>query len=215
MKKFALLIISLVVIITSCNLLWDKDTTDHVSMVSCKPNVKLLGDQLMSLPVGGSYTEQGIEAYACDTPLTYTIVSGNVDPSNAGFYLVTYKAVNSFGWATYAYRAVLVYDGNPYLTDIGGNYKRGFYFHATISKDAVYGFWDMDNCWIEEGVTFPIVMAEDPNNVGHFVIVPGSHPSKAKFYTGYAVVGDSLTVVLNIVDYNGQSLTKTFKWKKS
>ena len=216
MKKIALFIISFALIFASCNILWDVDTTDHVSMISCKPTVKLIGDEFMSLPVGSSYTEQGVEAYACDTPLTYTIVSGNVDPNTKGLYFVTYKAENSFGWTTYAYRTVLVYSGSPYITDIEGNFRVGFLFNATITKNDVAGFWNMDNCWAEEGVTFPITMAEDPNNPGHFIIVPGSHPTKAKSYSGYADFSNNkLTIVLNIIDYEGKSSTKTFQWIKS
>ncbi len=214
MKKLFLAIIG-ILFIASCNVLWDVDTTDHVSMVSCKPDIKLLGDPMISFPVGSTYTEEGVEAFACDTPLTYTIVSGQVNPKEAGLYQVVYKATNGFGWSSYAYRTVLVYNGDPYITDIGGDYRIGFLYHSTITKHSVKGFWQMSQAIDDPNKDYPVVLVEDPNNVGHFIVVPGVWEDLGR-YKGSAEYIPSpthpqLKLTITFID---QALTKTYTWKK-
>lgn len=206
--KFPIIIALGLMIISSCNLIIDKDTTAEISKVSIKPVVKLLGDPIMSLPVGEIYNEAGIEAYAGETQIDYQVVSGNVNPNQEGFYVVTYKAENEFGWATYAYRAVLVYSGSPYGSDIEGHYKKGFLFDADISKYSVNGYWQMTNVWQEEGVDFPIIFADKGN--GTYGIVPGEHPDKGR-YSGTAYLSGN--VLYFTINY-GEDKTITFDWTK-
>ncbi len=197
-------------IFQACNVLWDKDLTNEISEVSIKPVVTLLGDAILSLPVGGTYTEQGIEAYVGDSLVDYTIVSGNVDVNQEGFYVVTYLAENQYGWKTYAYRAVLVYSGSAYGSDITGNYRVGFYFYSDISKYSVDGYWEMDNVWAEEGVDFPVIFADKGNN--SYGIVPGEHPDKGR-YSGTAVnTGSSIKFTLHVISPDGIENTKNFEW---
>ena len=212
MKKLFLAIIG-ILLITSCNVLWDVDTTGNVSKISCKPEIKVIGDAIISTETGGSYTEQGVEAYACDTPLTYTIVSGNVDPNTPGLYQVVYKATNGFGWSGYGYRTVLVYSGNPYATNIEGNYRVNFISEETsiVSKNDVYGFWSVSNVIENASKPCPVVMVEDPDNAAHFIVVPGSWDAYGR-YSGSAVFSNnSLEYSINFLD---KGLTKTYTWHK-
>jgi hypothetical protein len=207
-----LILISFVLLTNSCSLFFDRDTTGEISSLSIKPVVTLLGDQILSLPVGGTYTEQGIEAYVGDSLVEYTIVSGNVDANQKGFYVVTYSAENQYGWETLAYRAVLVYSGEPYGTDIAGNYKKGFAYYSVISKYPVDGYWQIDNVWQEGDVVFPIVFADNGDDT--YSIVPGEHPVKGK-YSGFGVkTENNIKFTLIVVSPDGVETTKEFPWEK-
>ncbi len=222
-KKIILLLLLLPMFLGSCSLFIDKDSTAHVSMISYKPKITLLGDPIMSLKVGSTYTEPGIEAYAGDTLLDYSIVTHDQDPNalgtgtpntnQIGFYIVTYKAVNGFGWTSYAYRSVLVHDGTPYEGDISGNYKMGFKFTSTISKYSVNGYYQMDNVYQREGVTLPIIFADKGDGV-NFGIVPG-YDNKLGFYYGTAKKdGENITFNMTFKSPNGIQQNLAFKWEK-
>ena len=129
-KLLSIIIVGIVVlfILQACNLVYDKDTTSEISSVSVKPEIILLGEPIMSLKLGETYNDEGVKAVAGENEVIVEIESGKVDQNTLGFYVVTYKAANEFGWNSYAYRAVLVHDGSPYETEeIGGNYKIGFF----------------------------------------------------------------------------------------
>ena len=190
----------------------DKDTTGNVSKISYKPVMTLKGDPIISMKVGSTYTEEGVDAYAGDTLLSYEIVSGEVDPNTAGFYVVTYKATNGFGWSSYAYRAVLVHDGTPYEGDISGNYKKGFFYNTTIQKYSVDGYYKIDNVWQQQGVTIPVIFADMGDGI-NFGIVPGE--CDLGFYSGTATLnGAVLTFHIHLATTDGQSLDYEFDWTK-
>lgn len=196
----------------SCNIIIDKDTTDEISSVSIKPVVELIGSPIMSLPVGSTYTEEGLNALVGDSIVDYQIISGNVNPNAEGFYVVTYKAENQFGWATYAYRSVLVYSGSPYNTDIAGNYIKGFNFSEDISKYSVDGYWQITNVLQEEGAVLPIIFADRGNNL--YGIVPGNHPTKGK-YSGSAVKSSNkITFYIHFTSPEGIETDVTLEWTK-
>lgn len=197
----------------SCNLIIDKDTTAEISKVSRKPVIELLGDPILSLPVGSTYEDAGVNAYEGDSPISYQIVSGKVNPNQAGFYVVTYKAVNTYGWESFAYRAVLVYSGSAYGTDISGTYYKGFNFLEEISKYQVNGYWQISNVWQEEGVSFPLIFADKGD--GTYGIVPGDHPTKGR-YEGYAVQNgtDKIHFFLKITSPDGDITYPDLTWTK-
>jgi hypothetical protein len=211
--KFIYILFILFLLTTySCNMFFDNDTTNEISELSIKPVVKLLGDPIISIPVGGNYTEEGIEAYVGDKLVDYSIVSGNVNPNQEGFYVVTYSAKNQYGWTSYAYRAVLVYSGEPYGSDIDGNYKVGFLFYTTISKYPIDGYWQMENVWAEENVDFPIIFADNGDDT--YTIIPGEHPEKGR-YTGYGEKnGNNVVFHLLVVSPEGDETRKNFTWSK-
>lgn len=211
-NKILIALFAILIISQSCNVIFDKDVTEEISSVSIKPTVELIGEPIMSLVVGGTYSESGVNAFSGDEPLDYSIVSGNVDSNSEGFYVVTYKAENKYGWATFAYRSVLVYAGSPYSEDITGHYKSGFLFDSDISKYTISGYWQMTNVWIEEGVTFPIIFADKGN--GQYGIVPGEFETKGR-YTGSALkTGNDIKFTMRLTSPDGIVNTKTFIWTK-
>jgi len=212
MKYFIIIVIFAAVSFSSCNLIIDKDTTAEISKVSIKPVMKLKGDAIMSLPVGSTYNEEGVDAFVGDSAVNYVIVSGNVNPNQPGFYVVTYKAENQYGWVSYAYRAVLIYSGSPYGEDIAGHYKKGFLFDSDVSKYNINGYWQMTNVWSEEGVDFPIIFADKGD--GTYGIVPGDHPEKGR-YGGTAVKnGNKLKFYIHLTSPDGIETNQTFDWTK-
>jgi hypothetical protein len=207
-----LILIIFVLLTNSCNLFFNRDTTGEISKLSIKPVVTLLGEPILSLPVGGTYTEQGIEAYVGDSLVDYTIVSGNVNPNQKGFYVVTYSAENQYGWTSNAYRAVLVYSGNAYGSDISGNYKLGFAYNTVISTYPINGYWQMDNVWQEGDIILPIVFADNGDDT--YSIVPGEHPSKGKYSGTAEITGSVIEFTLYLISPDGDETTKNFIWTK-
>lgn len=206
-------IVTLGFIIQSCNLVIDKDTTSNISFTSIKPVMELLGEPIIEMTVGGTYVEAGVSAMAGDTVLDYTILEGAVDPGTLGYYVVVYEAVNGFGWASKAYRAVLVHDGTPYGDDITGAYKLSFLFNTNIKKHSINGYWEIENVFQQDGVVFPIVFADKGD--GTYGVVPGEHPTKG-FYTGTVVKnGTQLVFTMKMVSPSGIKTTKTFTWTKA
>ncbi len=189
MKRIYLFIISVFILfLGGCSLFFDKDTTMDVSEVSVKPYVVLVGDYINSIPKGGNYVEQGVlasEVKEGDNDLTYEIVEGEVDTSVPGFYVVTYKATNKYGWSTYAYRAVLVYEGNPdEYTDISGSYRQGtegsteVHWEVERYPDAK-GFWMMENVY---SIGNPIsAIVADLGNATDYMIVPDFSPTFGRY----------------------------------
>lgn len=211
-KKIIILLLLLPVFFTGCSMFINKDTTGNVSMISYKPVMKLVGDPIMSLKAGSSYTEQGVEAYAGDTLLDYEIVSGKVKPDSIGFYVVTYKATNGFGWSSYSYRAVLVHDGTPYEGDISGTYKKGFLFKSTIQKYSIDGYYQIDNVWQQQGTVIPIIFADMGDGV-NFGIVPGEN--ELGFYSGTVKRnGSVLTFNIHLVTSDSNVYDYQFEWTK-
>ena len=222
-KKIILLILLLPLFLGSCSLFIDKDTTAHISKVTYKPEIKILGDPIMSLKVGSTYTEAGVEVYVADSTLEYTIVkegednyavgTGAPDPNQLGFYVVTYKAVNGYGWANYAYRAVLVHDGTPYEGDISGNYRYGFNNKTTISKYSVDGYYQMDNVYKFSDTPLPIIFADTGDGI-NFEIVPG-YDETYGYYSGSGKKnGNRITFQLTLKSLDGTVLNQDITWLK-
>ncbi len=200
-------------LIQSCEMIVDIDTTNNLSSVSTKPVIELLGEPIIEMQVGGAYTEEGIHATAGDTVLEYTIVEGNVNSNVEGYYVVTYEAVNGFGWSSRAYRAVLVHDGSPYGDDITGTYFINYVLPvSTINKSNINGYWQISNVWGEGGVDFPITFADNGN--GTYGVVPDTHPTKG-FYLGTGIkTGNNINFILDVVSPGGIKTQKTFLWKR-
>jgi len=214
MKNKILIIITFIFVLgfQACDLVIDKDTTDGLSYVSTKPVVTVLGEPIISLPVGGTYVDAGVEAYAGDSVLDAHIVEGEVNSNQKGFYVVTYQAVNGFGWKSYGYRAVLVYDGNPYGSDIAGNYKRNELVETVIRKNNIYGYWEIDNIITEEGVTVPVVFADKGDDT--YGIVPGFDPIKG-YYSGTGVkTAQGISFQIQIITLGGTVLNQDHEWIK-
>jgi hypothetical protein len=104
-----------------------KKTTGSISslVTASYPVITINGAQFVSMPVGGSFTDQG--ATAVDTILGETLqptnVSNDIDPQTPGFYTVQYSFKNSNGYTSVGTRFVLVTDIDSAL-DYTGIYRR-------------------------------------------------------------------------------------------
>ncbi len=206
--------------LASCNWVYDKDLTENTSIVSVKPVITVNGDQVISMKVGGTYDEKGITVDTGDNKNTDEIVSGNVDPNTEGFYLVKYKAVNEYGWTSYAYRSVLVHGDNPYSEEVGcelyaGNFVDGaFQFESEITKvDGLPGYWKISNAWKEQDVEVPLMFAD--NGQGEFFIVPYEHPKKGYIFGTVEFTSTKVIFKLEVYPINGSAmLEQEHKWNK-
>jgi hypothetical protein len=89
------------------------------------PTITLKGSPVVTLSVGGTYTDAGATGYDSlnQSTTNLTPISNNVDPANAGFYIVNFLTKNLYGYRTAASRLVLVTTVSP-TDDISGTYKR-------------------------------------------------------------------------------------------
>jgi len=198
MKKTSLIIIILsAIFLQSCQLkelFWDVNTTDNISSVSVKPLMQLVGEPIISLPVGGTYVEEGVlssQVQLGDNDLkdSTKIVAGNVDVNQAGFYSVKYRAVNDFGWSSTVFRAVLVYSGNPdNYDDITHSFKQGVgvsvFGTMDVTKNSIKGYWNFTNIYLYDKI-LPAVVADLGDGI-NYKIVPG-YSSTYGFYQGYII----------------------------
>lgn len=222
MKKILLLFSALIVVVTSCNLIVDVDSTANVSLVSTKPVIVVEGEPIMSLVVGSEYVEAGcsVSVTADSTNYPYETIS-DVDENTEGFYTVKYEAVNGFGWKSIAYRAILIHDGTPYSDDISGTYEFGLIEElkkkSTISKYTdVNGYWYLSDCYGPLGIVLPIYLADlgDGENYG---IVPVQN--EIGTFTGTALressfMGTNITVFLKVELKDGSVYNQSYKWKQ-
>jgi len=229
MKNIRLLILIFIGIIflQSCQLkelFVDVNTTDSISSVSVKPYILLIGEPIISLQVGDSYNELGVQASEVKeggTDLQYTIEKGAVDPATIGFYTVEYKAVNTFGWASYSYRSVLVHDGTPYGEEIGyDDYAKGFEFKAVVAKSTINGYWTITGNLVQEKNAEKFTMYFADKGDKTYEVVNGVHPTKGRYW-GNAIrvykgiqgaTDDGLFFTITFLN-DGVELTKTYLWQ--
>jgi hypothetical protein len=124
MKKFlknsAILAVAML-LVAGC----DKDTED-CSTISTIPELTVLGDPIVSLRLGGSYTDQGCKAECDGQDISNTItMRSTINPIVPGFYKVIYTARNADGAAGTATRTVMVCDPNNFASPYFGESKFG------------------------------------------------------------------------------------------
>ena len=80
------------------------------------------GDEVMTVPVGGTFDDPGVVAMEGETDVTANVkIDSNVDTNKVGVYTVTYSATNVDGFDSSISRTVAVYD--PAITeDMSGTY---------------------------------------------------------------------------------------------
>lgn len=219
--KYIIPITLIILIFQSCQMkeyFFDVDETGDISSVSVKPFIEMIGEPIISMQIGETYTEQGVKASEVklgDTDLQYEIVAGAVNSNEKNLYIVEYKATNSFGWASFAYRAVLVHDGTPYSREITGSYKKGNNFVSKIEKHSINGYWYISNVWQQPGYTLPVIFADmDGTGEYDYIVVPGDDPILGK-YTGWGEFVDGGFGPDKINFYileEGKNVPKVFDW---
>jgi len=79
------------------------------------PMITLIGASTITLEQGDVYTELGATAFDYNGRTVNVTISGGVDTSVAGSYVVTYTAIDSSGSSNFVIRTVLVF-GSPFIT---------------------------------------------------------------------------------------------------
>ena len=177
----------LLVVISSCN----KDSIISnskqvgISRVTYFADLKLLGDTYMSVVKGATFTDPGATATQSGAPLTVT-VTGSVDVTTVGLYILNYSAVNSDGFAASVSRTVAVLpSAETPGVDLSGTY---YYIAApattsTITKLAP-GFYSTTNCWSALTTIPCLFICVDGTNI----IMPNQSTGYGPLY-GTAVLG--------------------------
>lgn len=110
------------------------------------PKLTLKGAPVVTLSVGGTYTDAGATGFdsLTNTTTQLTPVSNNVDAANAGFYVVNFLTKNLWGYRTSAARLVLVTTVPP-SDDISGTYVRNTNGEPVHVVKAGTGLYTIDN----------------------------------------------------------------------
>lgn len=118
MKKIILLLI-----ITSASLSSCKKTQD-VSTVATIPTMAIVGDEAITIPVGGSFTDLGAKLIDEDGSVSTIMATENpLNTNTPGFYTLRYKKITKSGYTATALRVVLVTSVSSSL-DYSGTYVR-------------------------------------------------------------------------------------------
>ena len=145
MKKTLIVLAALLMTVAiSCK----KKTPELVSRIvtASYPVITINGDQFVSIPVGGAFTDLG--STATDTVLNETPelieVTNDIDNNTPGFYTVQYTYKNSNGYVSTATRFVLVTDIAAGL-DYSGVYRRNTNNSPMNVEKVATGLYKTDN----------------------------------------------------------------------
>lgn len=138
MKKILYSLMSFLITLsfTSCN----DETTQDLSVVTHYVTLELNGDELIHLPLGTTYTDEGVIALEGDEDVTSNVtVNNSVNSNEAGIYTVTYSVTNKDGFPSSTERTVIVYD--PSInTSIEGVYNVNGTRNSSGKIEAYSGF---------------------------------------------------------------------------
>lgn len=164
MKAFKLAYILPVLIlaglVTSCS----EDTKD-VSIVVNYPDFEMQGDQYMFLLTGETYQEPGVKAYVVGEETDVT-VSGTVDTSTPGVYIISYNAGITEPLEAYVSidRYVLVSDTPPNTSGhLEGRYElpKNHTYYTTMQITYLgAGMYRASNVWYQSSPA-PIIFVDN------------------------------------------------------
>lgn len=109
MKKvlYSLMLFLIALPFVSC----DDETSQDLSVVTHYVTMELNGDEMTLVPLGTTYTDEGVYAVEGDEDVSSKVTVNNSVNSNAvGIYTVTYTAINKDGFPSSIERTVAVYD---------------------------------------------------------------------------------------------------------
>ena len=162
MKK---IILSLMVF-CSALMFWScSEDSQDPSKVTYYITYTMNGDEVTTIPVGGTFDDPGVVAMEGETDVTGSVkVSSNVDTENVGVYTVTYSATNVDGFDSSVSRTVVVYDpaittsmAGTYTIDPsqsnrnGSAYSNSFTVTLTELAAGVYQVSDFLGGWYDQG----------------------------------------------------------------
>jgi len=149
MKKIIFIFIAMGFILSSC----EKDSLG-VSKIVTYPTIALKGDVALTIPIGGSFVDQGCLVKEGELDLSSkAVVSGSVNNAVAGVYTIkyTYKAAGKIypedSLELVARRYIGVVNASVNTMDISGTYRRnaGALGFAVMKKLAYPGLYLNNN----------------------------------------------------------------------
>ena len=156
MKK---ILIAIMAIALTGTIACKKKVSDPASRIvtASYPIITINGDQFISMPVGGAFTDLGATAEDTITneKLDPIEVTNDIDPTTPGFYTVQYKFKNSNGYTNIGTRFVLVTDIDAML-DYTGEYRRTTNNSPMNVEKVAAGLYKTDNVG---GVPLPSAFA--------------------------------------------------------
>jgi hypothetical protein len=118
--------------------------TVGISKIIYFPVVSIIGNRLIIIPQGSAYTDPGVNSTLAGTNVTPTI-SGTVDPSIPGVYVINYSASNAQGYSASDWRTVVVIGSDVAANDFSGTYLRAATgVTSTWTKDST-GVYTVEN----------------------------------------------------------------------
>lgn len=163
--KASLFILAAGILLAGCK----KEDTAHVSkeVKVSAPTITLKGDEVVVLPVGGTYTDPGATLTDDVTGASSDIgpTTSNVNSNEAGLYLVTYSASNANGFETSVTRYVAVTSVEAPVDRTGTYLRSATGVNCYIEKiaDGVYKVTNPGGAGI--GSNTVVYMVETTNNV--------------------------------------------------
>lgn len=121
MKKIILSLACItVLVLSSCS----TDSTGDLSSITVFPEISILGDDIMTVALGESFTDPGANASAGGDTLPFTTV-GTVNTSQVGFNTIVYSVANDDGFEATARRTVIVYENNGSIAGVWSGRRIG------------------------------------------------------------------------------------------
>lgn len=115
-----------------------------ISTIVYFPVVSIIGNRLTIIPVGSSYTDPGVTSTLNGQAVTPTI-TGSVDPTTPGVYVINYTASNPQGYSASDWRTVVVIGNDVAANDFSGTYLRAATgVTSTWTKDST-GVYTVEN----------------------------------------------------------------------
>lgn len=146
MKKILNLILP-ILFVTSFISCEDSMSTDNISRITYFNDIELVGEENYIIDLGATYNEPGARAFEGDKEVTDQIeITGSVDESTVGLYVVTYNIENVDGFKKAITRNVFVLPADRSTSDVytgtyTGEVSTGVHVDATEIKHLGNGLY--------------------------------------------------------------------------
>jgi Domain of unknown function (DUF5011) len=118
--------------------------TVGISKIIYFPAVSIIGNRLIIIAQGSAYTDPGVTSTLAGANVTPTI-TGTVDPTTPGVYVINYSASNPQGYSASDWRTVVVIGSDVAANDFSGTYLRAATgVTSTWTKDST-GVYTVEN----------------------------------------------------------------------
>lgn len=203
--KYILLALLSTLMFTSC-----EKETEGLSKVTVYADFKMEGDEFMFIQSNMTFTDPGVTASEGEIVLPVAI-TGAVNTSVPGVYVLQYSAKNSDGFAASVQRTVAVVTSMP-TTDLSGTYQ---IVHATrtnqitITKnDGLVGYYHASDSWFQ---AFPIPLDFVDMGDGTITVLSGSSAYGGHYGTGTISPSGQISFSITLVDQGNMQYTTTYQ----